>query len=265
MDAQLVELDNPDHNQVWLLAAPAAPVVAEIVPAAPLAPLVDEQDMGVPSAQGSGGTLWGTPLPTPPDAPQPTAAPRPTAALTFDPAHAGPGGSSGGSTWGHDRLSRLEKSTLLALGAGNAFNILLFAMGLTLSDATGGPWLWVRGAFAVIQFVAFDLTVVATVQAMRDGRRSRWAGLTVAVAALAAILIALDVSTWRMPFVHAAYAVVLPLFMLHLAAVRQGVTHELQGVARRASAAEQEVAELRDGVGKIKALPQITFSLGYSF
>ena len=77
-DAQLVELDNPDHNQVWLLAAPAAPVVAEIVPAAPLAPLVDEQDMGVPSAQGSGGTLWGTPLPTPPDAPQPTAAPRPT-------------------------------------------------------------------------------------------------------------------------------------------------------------------------------------------
>ena len=98
-DAQLVELDNPDHNQVWLLAAPAAPVVAEIVPAAPLAPLVDEQDMGVPSAQGSGGTLWGTPLPTPPDAtPLPT--PRPTAPLTFDPAHAGPGGSSGGSTWG---------------------------------------------------------------------------------------------------------------------------------------------------------------------
>ena len=98
-DAQLVELDNPDHNQVWLLAAPAAPVVAEIVPAAPLAPLVDKQDMGVPSAQGSGGTLWDTPLPTPPDAtPLPT--PRPTAPLTFDPAHAGPGGSSGGSTWG---------------------------------------------------------------------------------------------------------------------------------------------------------------------
>ena len=153
-----------------------------------------------------------------------------------------------GAAMMHDRLSRLEKSTLLALGAGNAFNILLFAMGLTLSDATGGPWLWVRGAFAVIQFVAFDLTVVATVQAMRDGRRSRWAGLTVAVAALAAILIALDVSTWRMPFVHAAYAVVLPLFMLHLAAVRQGVTHELQGVARRASAAEQEVAELRQAL-----------------
>ena len=153
-----------------------------------------------------------------------------------------------GAAMMHDRLSRLEKGTLLALGAGNAFNILLFAMGLTLSDATGGPWLWVRGAFAVVQFVAFDLTVVATVQAMRDGRRSRWAGLTVAVAALAAILIALDVSTWRMPFVHAAYAVVLPLFMLHLAAVRQGVTHELQGVARRASAAEQEVAELRQAL-----------------
>ncbi len=28
---------------------------------------------------------------------------------------------------------------------------------------------------------------------------------------------------------------------------------------------DKELAELRDGVGKIKALPQITFSLGYSF
>lgn len=148
-------------------------------------------------------------------------------------------------THSHDRLSRLEKGTLLALGAGNAFNILLFAMGLTLSDAVSGPWLWIRALFAIIQFVAFDLTIVATVQAMRDGRRSLWAGLTVGVAAVAAILIALDVSTWRMPFVHAAYAVVLPLFMLHLAAVRQGLTHEVQAALLQVAHAEQEAALLR--------------------
>lgn len=150
-----------------------------------------------------------------------------------------------GAAMTHDRLSRLEKGTLLALGAGNAFNILLFAMGLTLSDAVSGPWLWIRALFAIIQFVAFDLTIVATVQAMRDGRRSLWAGLTVGVAAVAAILIALDVSTWRMPFVHAAYAVVLPLFMLHLAAVRQGVAHEVQAALLQVTHAEQEVAALR--------------------
>ncbi len=148
-------------------------------------------------------------------------------------------------THAHDRLSSLEKGTLLALGAGNAFNILLFAMGLTLSDAVSGPWLWIRALFAIIQFVAFDLTIVATVQAMRDGRRSLWAGLTVGVAAVAAILIALDVSTWRMPFVHAAYAVVLPLFMLHLAAVRQGLTHEVQAALLQVAHAEQEAALLR--------------------
>lgn len=150
-----------------------------------------------------------------------------------------------GAAMTHDRLSRLEKGTLLALGAGNAFNILLFAMGLTLSDAVSGPWLWIRALFAIIQFVAFDLTIVATVQAMRDGRRSIWARLTVGVAALAAILIALDVSTWRMPFVHAAYAVVLPLFMLHLAAVRQGLTHEVQAALLQVAHAEQEAALLR--------------------
>lgn len=148
-------------------------------------------------------------------------------------------------THAHDRLSSLEKGTLLALGAGNAFNILLFAMGLTLSDAVSGPWLWIRALFAIIQFVAFDLTIVSTVQAMRDGRRSLWAGLTVGVAAVAAILIALDVSTWRMPFVHAAYAVVLPLFMLHLAAVRQGLTHEVQAALLQVAHAEQEAALLR--------------------
>lgn len=116
-----------------------------------------------------------------------------------------------------DKLSDLEKTALGSLAAGNAFNILLFAMGATLQDATVGGWYSVRALFAIVQFVAFDLTIIATVQAMRDGRRSRWGGATVFAAALAAGLIGIDVSTYRMPFLHAAYAVVLPLFMMHLA------------------------------------------------
>jgi hypothetical protein len=125
-----------------------------------------------------------------------------------------------------DKLSVLEKAALVTLAAGNAFNILLFAMGATLQDATTGAWLVARLVFAVVQFVAFDLTIIATVQAMRDGRRGRWAGATVFVAALAAALIGLDVSTVRLPFLHAAYAVVLPLFMMHLATERQPSVNE---------------------------------------
>lgn len=120
-----------------------------------------------------------------------------------------------------DKLTHLEKWTLASLGAGNAFNILLFAMGATLADASASYWIYLRALFAVVQFVAFDLTIITTVQAMRDGRRSWWAGATVFVASLAAVLISIDVSTYRLPFVHAAYAIVLPLFMLHVAAPKK--------------------------------------------
>jgi len=122
-----------------------------------------------------------------------------------------------------DKLTTAEKIALASLGAGNAFNILLFAMGATLNDATAGAWLYIRVVFAVVQFIAFDLTIITTVQAMRDGRRSYWAGLTVTVASLCAVAIAIDVSTYRMPFMHAAYALVLPLFMMHIASVSSSV------------------------------------------
>lgn len=147
-----------------------------------------------------------------------------------------------------DKLSRLEKTTLASLGAGNAFNILLFAMGATLSDATDGGWLWVRGLFAVVQFVAFDLTIVTTVQAMRDGRRSKWGGATVVMASLAAVLIAIDVSTYPLPPAHAAYAIVLPLFMMHLSQPKRDDTIALalreQEVGKREQSVTQRTADL---------------------
>ncbi len=144
-----------------------------------------------------------------------------------------------------DGLSRLEKAALVTLAAGNAFNILLFAMGATLQDAGAGAWLVARLVFAVVQFVAFDLTIIATVQAMRDGRRGRWAGATVFVAALAAALIGLDVSTCRMPFLHAAYAVVLPLFMMHLAQPKRTRSARPAQYRRTIRALIREVRALR--------------------
>jgi len=125
-----------------------------------------------------------------------------------------------------DKLTKLEKVALISLGAGSAFNILLFAMGMTLDEAKSGPWYIIRGVFAVVWFIAFDLTTIATVQAMRDGRRSGWAGATVACSALAAALIGLDVSIIRLPALHAANAIVLPLFMLHLASPRRTGTSD---------------------------------------
>ena len=143
-----------------------------------------------------------------------------------------------------DNLTTYEKIALASLGAGNAFNILLFAMGATLADAHEGTWLYIRGLFAVIQFIAFDLTVIVTVQAMRDGRRSRWAGATVLVASVAAVLIAVDVSTYSLPPMHAAYAVVLPLFMMHVASVRGGDNPHVTSLQAELTQARIEIDRL---------------------
>lgn len=136
-----------------------------------------------------------------------------------------------------DKLNGWEKAAIFATGAGGAFNILLYQLGFALSDATpGSPWLWgARVFFAVVSFVGFDLTLGVTVMAMRAGRRSRWAGATVALAMLAAGGIALDVSAvWLQPWMHAAPVIVLGAFLLHLAA---------PPVAQRASVLAAQLAQ----------------------
>lgn len=101
------EIELSDGRRLWLRSpAPmqSAPVAdhpgGSAVPAPAIAPLVDAQDMALPSANGTGGSTWGT-APISPSTPIPVMpTDRPSRPLTFDPAHAGPGGSSGGSTWG---------------------------------------------------------------------------------------------------------------------------------------------------------------------
>lgn len=145
----------------------------------------------------------------------------------------------------NDKLNGWEKAALFTTGAGGAYNILLYQLGYTLADAAPGNW-WLFGSrvlFALVSFVGFDLTLVVTVRAMREGRRSVWAWLTVAAAALAAAGIALDVSeVLPAPVLHAAPVLVLAAFMLHLAQPR---APEARGTRGRARLVRALVAALR--------------------
>jgi hypothetical protein len=136
-----------------------------------------------------------------------------------------------------DRLNAWEKAALFTVGSASAFNVLLWALGSGLADAAPGltPLGVLRVAFAVASFVGLDLTIVVTVMAQRDGRRSMWAWLTATAAMLAAGGMGLEVAgvvAW--PWLHAAPVVVLFAFMHHLAAPR---------VAHRAEVLAQEVAQ----------------------
>lgn len=150
-----------------------------------------------------------------------------------------------------DHLSRWEKAAIFATGAGGAFNILLYQLGYTLADAVPGAgaiW-WARVFFGIVSFVGFDLALVVTVIAMRQGRRSRWAAATIAAVIIAAGGIGLDVATViALPVLHAAPVLVLAAFMLHLAAPRAGerVADLKAAVARltaEAAQREQDVAQ----------------------
>lgn len=145
-----------------------------------------------------------------------------------------------------DKLNGREEFALIAVGAASAFNVLLWSLGLGLSDAEPAltPLGVLRVAFAVSSFVSMDLVVIVTVMAMRAGRRGIWSEVCSATAALAAAGIALEVAgvvSW--PWLHAAPMVVLYTFMRHLAAppAEQRAAH----LARQLAQTETEAAQLR--------------------
>lgn len=114
-------------------------------------------------------------------------------------------------------LSWLDKLALFTTGAGAAGKVLLWGLGVGLAGARP-DWataiLWI---FAGLSFVAFDLVLGSiVVDARRHGLR--WTGLlAVAGAAALSALIALEVAgvvDW--PALHAAPAVTLLLYALHL-------------------------------------------------
>lgn len=109
-------------------------------------------------------------------------------------------------------ITRLEKAALLTTGAAAAFKTLLWSLEAAI-DSTD-PWIGgLRVFFAVLSFVAFDLVIGAVV--FRGWSMSGAAAL--AVAALVSALIALDVArVWPAPALHAAPALTLAAFGVHL-------------------------------------------------
>jgi hypothetical protein len=143
-----------------------------------------------------------------------------------------------------DKLNGWEKAALFTVGSASAFNVLLWALGYGLSDAAPGLTALgvLRVVFAIVSFVGLDLTIVVTVMAMRDGRRSRWAWLTATAAMLVAGGMGLEVArvvTW--PALHAAPVMVLFVFMNHLAAPR--VAHRAETLAHDLAQARHEAAQ----------------------
>lgn len=117
-------------------------------------------------------------------------------------------------------LTRLDKAAVGTTAAAAAFKVLLWSVGATLDSAEW--WLpYVRWAFALVSFVAFDLVVLAVVADQRAHGR-RWLGTaTMVCAALLSGGVALHVAgvvVW--PWLHAGPAALLLLLALHLSDTR---------------------------------------------
>jgi hypothetical protein len=146
-----------------------------------------------------------------------------------------------------DKMTRLEKIALTSAVSGAVFNVFLYGIGATLADAHEGGLYLVRGGAAVIQAAAFDLVAIATVMGMRHGRRSGWSLLTAIAAALVSALIALDVAgVWAQPWLHAANALIVLAFTLHLLTPPKLDADERQKLTRLVA----ELAEARQDVAE---------------
>lgn len=158
-----------------------------------------------------------------------------------------------------NHMTRLEKIALTSAVSGAIFNVFLFGIGSTLADATSGPLFWLRALAAVLQAAAFDLVAIATVSGMYRGRRSGWSMLTAITAAAVSILIALDVAgVWRQPWLHAANALIVLVFTLHLLAPqRSNRARQYRATVRRLCAAlRQERATADQLAARLRQIDQ---------
>lgn len=109
-------------------------------------------------------------------------------------------------------ITKLEKAALITTGAAAAYKTLLWSL-LESVDSTNGWIVLLRVLFAFISFAAFDLIMLAVV-----ARGWSWSGATaLIVAGSVAAAIGLSVGTGTaMPALHAAPAITLGAFGLHL-------------------------------------------------
>jgi hypothetical protein len=169
-----------------------------------------------------------------------------------------------------DKMSKLEKLALSSAVSGAVFNVFLYGIGATLASAgQGTPLFAVRVGAAILQAAAFDLVAIATVMGMRHGRRGRWSMITAFASALVSAAIALDVAgVLAMPWLHAANALIVLAFTLHLLTPpKERRAPQLRRLVRRLCAtvrheratADQLAAQLRhthEQVRQLEARPR---------
>jgi hypothetical protein len=117
-----------------------------------------------------------------------------------------------------DKMTRLEKVALTSAVSGAVFNVFLYGIGANLASAgEGTPLYTVRIVAAILQAAAFDLVAIATVMGRQHGRWNTWSKVTAVASALVSALIALDVAgVFSQPWLHAANALIVLAFTLHL-------------------------------------------------
>jgi len=164
-------------------------------------------------------------------------------------------------------MTKLEKIARTSAVSGAVFNVFLYGIGATLHEARpGSPLFYLRMLAAVLQATAFDLVAIATVTGMYHGKRSQWSMLTAITAAAVSILIALDVAgVWAQPWLHAANALIVLVFTLHLLAPRKtSRARQLRATVRRLCAAvrqerattDQLAVQLRQALERVRQLEQ---------
>lgn len=162
-------------------------------------------------------------------------------------------------------LSWLDKLALFTTGAGAAGKVLLWGLGVSLTGARPEWATAILWLFAGLSFVAFDLVLGSiVVDARRHGLRLTGL-LAVAGAALVSALIALEVAgvvDW--PALHAAPAVTLLLYALHLmwpypamvAAPAQATVAEPQPTAAPATATAAVQVNVTTGATGARTVPE---------
>jgi uncharacterized protein YqgC (DUF456 family) len=149
-----------------------------------------------------------------------------------------------------DKMKELEKLALTSAVSGAVFNVFLYGIGATLDTATTGTLFYARVIAAILQAAAFDLVAIATVMGMRQGRRGKWSMATAIASALVSAAIALDVAgVLAMPWLHAANALIVLAFTLHLLTPRKSTrTSELRRLVGRLVTATRQARQERDSV-----------------
>ena len=161
-------------------------------------------------------------------------------------------------------MTKLDKVALTSAVSGAVFNVFLYGIGATLHEASSGPLFYLRVVAAILQATAFDLVAIATVSGMYHGRRSVWSMLTAVTAAGVSILISLDVAgVWAQPWLHAANALIVLVFTLHLLAPgKSNRPRQYRAIVRRLCAIVRQerattnhlAAQLRQALERVRQL-----------